>query len=289
MVLGFLPLTVLLAQTANYEMSLAGTPVGWVRVELDGHHLRYQSEHVFRRAQAHTQVDYLLDAQGRAENDSMPSARWLLRPPPAGCTAVFDEVTKEKGEGCAAVVQGNVCHGTLLRQPFNARYGQDGLLEQLTVGIIAFRRVEKVPLLDVSRARLFSEGFPIEGVGGALRLAPWVKGVKSADGDVQAAAEQAVNPQACLALAQAAIRQNPGKFQLRLGLVADEGRAWPHAWLKETATGQELDLGAYGGEPGTRLPAGDYLVFPPAEAGRLYVALLEGKLRVVRGSGGQKK
>lgn len=284
----FLPLTVMLGQTVGYEMSLAGTPVGWVRVELDGHHLRYESEHVFRRARAHTQVDYSLDAQGRAENESMPSARWLLRPPPPGCAAVFDEVTKEKGEGCATPVQGGISQGTLLRQPFNARYGKDGLLEHLTLGITAFRRVEKVPTLDASRARLFSEGFSIEGTRGPLRLSSQVEGVKPAEKDVQAAAEEALNPGACLVLSQAAIRENPGKFQLRLGLVADEGRAWPHAWLKEMATGNEVDLSAYAGEPGTRLPAGDYLVFPNAEAGRLYVALLEGKLRVWRGGVGKK-
>lgn len=286
---GFLPLTVLLAQTVSYEMSLAGTPVGWVRVDVNGARLRYESEHVFRRAKAHTQVDYPLDAQGRAENESMPSARWLLHPPAPGCTAVFDEVTKEKGEGCAAPSQNGVSQGTLLRQPFNARYGKDGVLEHLTVGITAFRRVEKVPTLDASRARVFSEGFEIEGVRGSLRLSPRVEGVKSADQDVQAAAEQALNPGACLALSQAAIRERPGKWELRLGLVADEGRAWPHAWLKEIATGKEVDLAAYSGDAGARLPAGDYLVFPSSEAGRLYVELLQGKLRVVRGRGVEKK
>lgn len=79
------------------------------------------------------------------------------------------------------------------------------------------------------------------------------------------------------------MREHPGRWQLRLGLVADQGRAWPHAWLREITTGLEVDVSAYGDKPGTQVPAGEYLLFPAAEAGRLYLALLEGEYRVVRG------
>jgi|CXWL01.1.fsa_nt_gi hypothetical protein len=278
-----LPLLLCLGQTASFEMTLAGTGVGWVRVELLPGQLRYQSEHVFRRSKAQTHVELALDEQGRAENESMPSARWLLRQPAPGCAAVFDEVTREKGEGCAAIPRGSISKGTLLRQSFVAAYDKQGLLERLTLGPTVFRRVDKVPVLDARRARVFIEGFPIEGGEGPLTLDPRPPGVRSPARAVRATAEQELNSGACLALAQAAMRENPGKWQLRLGLVADQGRAWPHAWLRDLVTGIEVDASAYGDKPSTQVPAGEYLLFPAAGAGQLYLGLLEGKFRVVRG------
>lgn len=277
-----LPLLFCFAQTVSFEMSLAEVPVGWVRVDSSEARLRYQSEHVFRRGKAQTKVSFELDGAGRAANGSIPSARWLLHQPQEACVSVFDEVTGEKGDGCAQASAGRVTKGTLLREPFTARYDASGLLVDLKLGATRFRRIRKTPVLRPERADVFARGFPIEGASGPLTLSPAVKGTRTPRRPLLAAAEQEVSRGACLALAQAQMRKSPGKWQLVLGLVVDEGRAWPHAWLKDVVSGAEVDFSAYSDTANQLVPAEDYLAFPSTDAGRLYVALLAGEHRVVR-------
>ena len=76
----------------------------------------------------------------------------------------------------------------------------------------------------------------------------------------------------CLAAANAWVKEHPG-FELVLGLIEDEGRGWPHAWVRNLQTQEELD-------PSRPEAAARYLALPKKEAPRAYLDLL-GKRRTL--------
>ena len=76
-------------------------------------------------------------------------------------------------------------------------------------------------------------------------------------------------PGNCLERAEGIRAGEPERWQVVLGLVEDDGRFWPHAWLLEQTTGRHLDPSL--NQPERRR----YLAFPTDQAGQLYLELLD--------------
>lgn len=231
-----------------FRFELAGVPVG--RVTLEPTERRYRTEHFFRRgARAVVEVTVPEGALG--------ASFALLKPRAPGCTPVVDEVSGKRGELCVE----KYGTGTLFGEPFTAQYDARGLAS-LTLGASRFVRDADAPAVGDP----FASGFPLTGVG-ALKISPaWPKSERVTPAGVPGA-----TPGDCLATARDFVATHAGAA-VELGLVEDDGRAWPHAWVK-TKTGERID-------PSAATPFPQYLALP--NAGAAYVELLAGKRRVSR-------
>ena len=65
-------------------------------------------------------------------------------------------------------------------------------------------------------------------------------------------------------------------WELVLGLIEDDGRGWPHAWVLNRATGEELDPS----RPKSATGKPRYLALPADRAADVYLELL-GKRRAL--------
>ena len=238
---------------------LAGAPVGEVELRLTGPRYVYLSRHFFRRGKS---------SEERFEPESSPGApEWaslsLLTPRAAGCWPVVAELTLEHGEVCVAQT-GPKATGTLLGQPFTARYAH-GALQQLTLGDSDFLRSDQ----PVEFKDPFSEGFEISSEGAVLALTPPLKGMRSAT--VTGAGRE----EDCFTAAKAWVAARGPRWELVLGLVEDEGRGWPHAWVKDSGTGEEVD-------PSRPQRPSRYLALPSDRAAEVYLELLGKRRTLVR-------
>ncbi len=312
------------AQEARFVFAWRGVPVGTVHLTLapGGRRFTYTSRHLHTRGghQGARQqaVSLELGPDGRvAGRPSVPQALWLWRGPPApGCVLGREELSGREGPHCVTARRGDAVEGTLLGQPFTARYGADGRMVALEVGESRFTAVPPGTRLQ-SPPELFAEGIPVEGTEGALAFSPpWPLAARPAwltdwrAGEARALAERvhAAFPEkgpgaadwsgtgegeagGCLAHASrfAALAAARGRrVAVVHGLLAvDGGPARPHAWVRVgLGGGGTLDLDPTSLDdvtPRTHLalavaePGG-----APVEAGERWLALLRGEHRVVR-------
>jgi hypothetical protein len=206
--------------------------------------------------------------------------------------------------------------GTMLGQPFTARYDGRGRMEALEVGESRFTAVAPGVRLRPP-PELFAGGLPVEGVGGPLAFSPpwplegrpdWLTEWREREARALAEAVHAAFPEkgpgaadwsekgegeagGCLAhalrfAARAAARGQ--RVALVHGLLAvDAGPARPHAWVRVGLKGGgTVDLDPTSLDPVTPEthlalavagPGG-----PSVEAGERWLALLRGEHRVVR-------
>ena len=148
---------------------LAGAPGGEIELRWTGNRYTYLSRHYFRRGKSSEES---FEA-GRSDEPAWASLS-LLAPHLAGCWPVAAEVTRERGEACVTQAGAKVT-GTLLRQPFTARYTR-GQLEQLTFGNSDFARSDQ----PVEFSDPFGAGFELTSEGTTLGLAPPLKGTRPA-------------------------------------------------------------------------------------------------------------
>ncbi len=229
---------------------LGGVPVGEIRLIQNGAQYTYLSQHFFRSG---------LGAVERfvaPKSDTLWASQSLLQARPAGCWAVEDEVTRQKGEACITQA-GETAKGTLLGQPFIAHY-QGGALQQLELGDSRFsRRVGPVVFADP-----FAEGLAITGNGNALDLVPSLEGARRAT-----PTPGGENPD-CLAAAHAWVKEHSG-YEVVLGLIDDGRLGWPHAWVIDRARRDERDP-SY---PPHASPTTRYLALPKEQAAGIYLDL----------------
>jgi hypothetical protein len=224
---------------------------------------------------------------------------------------LVEELSGRTGEGCVLESRGDHLAGTVFGERFEARY-EGEVLTELEIGAAHFTRVPRAPRL-AAPPDLFGAGFAIQGVEGNLALLPAVPAVEVAlpawelepakalaervhDSFTDAAPTRADwqltdadEAGGCLAHArrfQAWAQRSGHTTALVFGLLEDEGRAYPHAWvrvglsggrtadldpttLEEVGPGSHLPLAATAGEPGPQL-------------GARYLELASGSRRVVR-------
>ncbi len=247
----------------RYVMSVGGAPVGVVSFSVVGGQYTYQSTQVFR-----SKTSDVTSKRSLAEAIK-PEVWWLSRRRAPGCVTVFEERASKNEEVCTTDDGG----GTIAGAPFHADYDGMGALVHLEVASVRF---------DASKASLpgradpFAEGFIVTGHGAGVEIDP----------PFDAVTEVTVSPltsrpsdddegTSCLELARAEVAKSPGSIVV-LGVVVDGDRAWPHAWVKRT-NGTWVDPTLT-----KALPTRHYLAFS-RDAGRLYLELLAGQRRLVRG------
>lgn len=238
---------------------LAGVPVGEIRLLRTGASYTYVSQHFFRRG-----VSAVERFSPSGSDDPVWASESLLKPHPIGCWAVEDEITRQRGEVCVTQA-GAMTKGTLLGQPFAARYTK-GSLQELTVGDSRFTRQEGA----VAFADPFAEGLMVVGRGDALALLPPITGAR------RAMPKRKGENEDCLAAAKAWVKEHRD-FEVVLGLVDDGKRGWPHAWVRHRETGEEIDPS----RPQIVDVTPRYLALPTDQAAAVYLDLL-GKRRTLR-------
>lgn len=312
------------AERVRFVFAWRGVPVGTVRLALDasGRHFTYTSEHLHTRG-AHVgalvrEASLELGPGGEVVGaGSVPQALWLWRgPPAAGCVRGREELSGREGPQCVTSVRGDTVEGTLLGQPFTARYGPRGRMVELVVGESRFTEVPPDTRLRPP-PDLFAQGVPVEGRAGVLAFSPawpvearpawltdWRPGPARAlaeavhaafadkgPGEADFSATGEGEAGGCLAHASryAALAARRGqRVALVQGLlVVDGGPGRPHAWVRVGLVGGgTLELDPTSLEPVTpethlalavTEPGG-----PSVEAGERWLALLRGEHRVVR-------
>jgi hypothetical protein len=244
-------------QVHRFVHLLGEAPVGEIELRRNDEGYAYRSRHYFRRGK-------ISEERFESAAATVWASESLLRPRPVGCWAVEDELSHRRGEACVVRSAGSEVSGTLLGDAFAARY-EHGLLQQLQLGESKFVRTESA----VEFKDPFGEGFSIKGQGASLSLVPRLKGARSARVSPGGSNED------CLAAAQGWLAEHPDGWELVLGLLEDEGRGWPHAWVRHRASGKEVD-------PSRPLAGARYLALPSAVAGAVYVELLGKRRSLVR-------
>ncbi|MGZ3460477.1 MAG: transglutaminase domain-containing protein [Archangium sp.] len=311
-------------ETARFVFTWRGVPVGTVTLALaprvkrftyTSRHLHTRGEHVGERVR---EVSLELGPGERvAGHESLPQGLWLWRGPPApGCVTGREELSGREGPHCVTAVRGDQVEGTMLGQPFTARYDAHGRMVLLEVGESRFTAVPAGVRLRPP-PELFAEGLPVEGTAGPLAFSPpwplearpsWLTAWRAGEARALAAQVHAAFPEkgpgaadwnergegeagGCLAHAlrfAAGAAARGQRVALVHGLLAvDGGPARPHAWVRVgLAGGGTLDLDPTSLDPvtpGTHLPlAVAEPGGPSVEAGERWLALLRGEHRVVR-------
>jgi hypothetical protein len=247
------------SDAARYVMSVGGLPVGVVSFALEGSSYTYRSTQVFRsKTRDLTQRFELVDGA------LTPEVWWLSKKRPEGCVNVIEERSRDVESVCTFAGG-----GTIGGKPFHAEYDATGALKTLTVASVTFAASAAV-LPD--RADPFAEGFAVKGRGSHLRVEPRARGVELAS--VRGVSAEAPEG-SCLDLARTEVAKSTGSTVV-LGVVIDQGRAWPHAWVKRP-TGEHVDPTVSPAEAKAR----QYLAFSD-HPGQLYLELLAGQRTVVR-------
>ena len=254
---------------ARYVFSLQRAPVGLVELQLDGPRYTYRSTHFFRDGGSRRREEQL-----SATQQPPPSGlRLWLEPTATGCLRVREELTHAESELCVDHLGGHVVEGRVGAQKFTARYGKDRLLQRLTLGPAQFERIAS---FTVKAEDPFADGFAVSEGPGALMLVPALEG--AAPRRPKPVGQPGATPGQCLALADAWVSQHPGSQRV-LGLVVDQGKAFPHAWVR-TAKGEELDPSQWLAPEASS--SADYLALPEGQAALVFLELLDGRRTLTR-------
>jgi hypothetical protein len=291
-----------LTETALFAFELEGTPVGTVQLSYQpatGRY-RYRSWHLFARGgetvqskQLEVQPDLRVKGQGW-----VPESLWLWRRPPPGCLLGREELGTGEGPLCAESVTDAEVTGTVFGRFFVARYQPNGRLDQLTLGAARFQRLSGQLALE-RPADLFGSGFPIEGTTGPLALTPPARpGSRPTLAFWNQAQSRALAKEVhrwfeakppvtglsqgpCLVQANRFVhlaRQRGHQALLVLGLLEEDGRAYPHAWVRiALGPGRWLDL-----DPSSLREVTAQTHLPLEGKGRELIELLSGRAKVVR-------
>ncbi len=287
------------AETARFAFELDGTWVGTVQLSRSGERYAYQSRQLFTHGWATAGVtraaELTVDDASRIRGtEVVPESLWLWKRPAPGCRTARDELGGAEGELCVVEAAAGRARGSVFGERFEADYGPDDRLVELRLGHGRFVRLE-VDARVAPPPDLFGQGFPIDGTAGALSLEPpaaaaTAPGLKPwQEAKARALVERVHDTGApdgaaegrCLALARRYVveaRALGGDAAVVIGLVADKGRAYPHAWVRVGLTGGralELDPSSLG-----RVAPETHLALPGA--GKALLELLAGKARVVR-------
>lgn len=274
-----LPLALLLAAApslhARYLMTVEDVPLAELRVALEGREYVYESTHFLEEGDKARRLTFTLDESGRVDG-LVPEVLALLRPPGKGCADVLEEVRRRREKLCVTGEQPDLRLGTLDDVPFTARYAKGRLV---AIELAAAKWTASDEPARRGAAQPFIDGYAVEGDGPRVSLEPAVKGAlvlkRSPTGT---GTDSTVGRERCLVAARKALAAHGEGAELVLGLVLEDGRAFPHAWFRQGD--QHFDPSVLRGDE--VLAKRVYVSFPRELAGRLYLELLDGKRTVRR-------
>lgn len=265
----------LTAAPQRYLLTLGGVPMAELRVEVSRRTYRYASTHFLEEGPKERSRVFTLDAKGRVDG-LVPEVLALMKMPAVGCADVLEEVARAPERLCVTVVDDGVATGTVAGKPFTARYDAHGQLTRFEVGAARWDATTKPAKAPPAEANPFTRGFDLVGTSGAVTLKPALEGARRLTTPPEGVGdERSVGRLRCLVAARRFVESHAGA-ELVLGLVVEDGRAWPHAWAR--LGGRAVDPSVLPGDEA--LAARQYLELPSSEAGRVYLELLDGTRRV---------
>lgn len=251
-------------QTSRFVLEVGELPVAELRVTVDGDRYVYASRRFFDEDAGEKARTFSLKKLAAA-----PEVLSLLKLPAIGCRDVFEEREGKLEQLCVELVDDAVASGTIDGAAFLARYDAQGALSEITVGDARWKSLEssKGPSENP-----FALGVEVPRDANAFSTEPaGVRWLKSAP---RPSAKNVVPRARCLVLARAAVKERKSG-RVAVGLVLEDDRAFPHAWVIDGANEFDPTLGSV--VSGRR-----YVEFPREESGRLYLALFSGSLKLVR-------
>ncbi|MFZ5440239.1 MAG: hypothetical protein ACOZQL_09540 [Myxococcota bacterium] len=253
---------------ARFALEVAGAPIAELRVSSDGREYVYEATHFLDEGPRQRRLTFSL-----ARLSAPPEVLTLLSPPATGCRDVLEEVEGRTEQLCVEARSATQARGTLAGAPFSARY-VDGALREIEVGNA--RWVAAPAAVSPPVESPFVRGLQVPD--GPLRLEPGVQGARWLDAPPRGLAPPgSAGRERCLLAARRAVAAAPARRRLAIGLVVEDGRAFPHAWIVEGA--QALDPSVEAGDE--LLARRRYLELPPGQRGRLFLGLFDGSVKLV--------
>lgn len=247
----------------RFVLEVSGFPLAELHVRVDGEAWVYESTH-FLEEGPQQRVTRL------ALNKGTPEVLALLTPPAPGCQEVVEERTEANEKLCVAKSNATSASGTLNDAKFTARYAK-GTLSEITVGSARWKRVLEPARPDASE-NPFVKGVPAPG----LKLTPAFAGAKWLDKNpIGTGDDENVGRTRCLVLARRVVDSAPGA-KVSVGLVVENGRAYPHAWVT-TPTGAQDPSVLPGDEV---LKTRRYLEVPVDKSGDFFLKLFDGAIQL---------
>ena len=251
----------------RFVLEVGGLPVAELRVSTNGDRYLYESTHFLEEGTGERRVELSLSTL-----TAQPEVLALLRRPKLGCREVLEERSGKVERLCVERSAPGEVSGTIAVEPFLAHYDEAGALSDITVGSARWVAATKpvAPPLESP----FVRGLSVPP--GALRLEPAVPGAKWLTRPPLGVGKAArVGRVRCLVLAREEAARRP-KSRLAVGVVIEDGHAFPHAWLEEG--GLALDPSVLGGDP--VLAQRRYLEVPVAQSGAFFLRLFDGAVRL---------
>lgn len=243
---------------ARFVLEVGGLPVAELRVGTRGDTYFYEAVHFLEEGPTKRRVE-------RSLRDGTPEVLALLTPPKVGCRDVVEERTGKNEALCVTRSDASSAEGTVDGAAFKARY-EHGRLAEITVGAAKWRATS-VPTKSPLKSP-FANGIAVPS--GDLKLTPTVDGARWLEKAPRGIGTD-VGRTRCLLLARRAVAERKGA-RVVLGVVVENGRAFPHAWV--AVAGEMLDPSVLPDDE--VLKQRRYLELPTKFAGATYLAIFDG-------------
>lgn len=251
---------------ARFALEVAGLPVAELRISVTGDLYVYESTHFLEEGPREHHVEITLK-----EGNAAPEVLALLHRPKLGCIDVLEERGKQLEKLCITRSVAGEAVGTINKQMFTARYDPADTLTGISVGSAKWIAAPQ-PVQPPGESP-FVHGLAVPP--GELRLDPPLEGAKWLSKAPIGVGQEDLRRR-CLLLARDEVTRRPGS-EIAVGLVIEDGRAYPHAWV--TQKGASFDPSVVAGDP--ILVKRRYLQIPNAKSGEFYLRLFDGAVRLV--------
>jgi len=252
---------------ARFGLEVAGFPVAELRVSVSGDRYIYQARHFLEEGPRTRVIELKLRSDA-----PVPEVLALLHKPLAGCQIVLEERTGKLERLCVERTNPGIAEGTLEKETFVAHYDDQELLTDITVGSAHWTRA--TALTKPPAENPFVRGVSV--TSGDLELDPPMPEARWLTKPPRGVGRpKSVGRVRCLVLAREEAARRP-RSKVSVGLVIEEGRAYPHAWVTEN--GGASDPSVLEGDP--LLATRRYLEIPVEQSGSFYLRFFDGAVRL---------
>ena len=250
----------------RFVLEVGGLPVAELRVSVTGDRYVYESTQFLTEGTKEHRIELRLEGP-------QPEVLALLKRPALGCRDVLEERSQKLEPLCVEKSSHLGASGTIAGEAFAAHYDDAGALRDITVGAAHWFAAARATAPPLENPFIVGLGVP----DGVLKLEPAVAGARwLTRPPVGIGTPETVGRVRCLILAREAASLRP-KSRVTVGLVVEEGRAYPHAWLTEGSAA--LDPSVRPGDPS--LAQRRYLEVPVERSGAFFLQLFDGAVRLV--------